>query len=311
MGAEVLRSVARTWDRLWFSRTSSQHYAVLRIAFGLAGLLYLVGFTPVSMYWPVNSVAPQPGGGIGLRAALQSAGYGTVAGWMLFVGLAAAFACMAAGVKSRWAVLACLLGTVAQKSWNVFPLTSAHDVLTATLFYLVWADTGATLSVDAWLARRRGTELAQTQYVWPLRLIRFQVALLYLNSGLWKLLAGAWQDGSAIYYATSQNIFHRFPWPIPEWADPILTAGAYATLLWEISFPVLVLNRRTRTLALVTGVLVHVGIWLSIEVGAFSLMILCTYLAFLDSSTIEVVVRRLSGHVSRHRRDLVSAPAAQ
>ena len=45
--------------------------------------------------------------------------------------------------------------------------------------------------------------------IWPLRLIRVQVALIYLTSGLFKLFGAAWRDGSAVYYATGQNIFGR------------------------------------------------------------------------------------------------------
>jgi hypothetical protein len=54
-----------------------------------------------------------------------------------------------------------------------------------------------------------------------------------------------------------------------------------------------------------------VGIWLTIEVGAFSLMILCTYIAFLDQSAIDAVLSRLRRLVARTPRRLAHASAAE
>jgi hypothetical protein len=59
-------------------------------------------------------------------------------------------------------------------------------------------------------------------------------------------------------------------------------ARHHLTLAWEISFAFMLLNRWTRTAALIAGVFVHIGIWAGMEVGSFSWVTLATYVAFLD-----------------------------
>jgi uncharacterized membrane protein YphA (DoxX/SURF4 family) len=176
-------------------------------------------------------------------------------------------------------------------------------VLTAVLFCLVWADCGARPSIDEWRERRRKRDGAagppipsptnhidegSCQPIWPLRLIRAQVALVYLTSGLFKLLGPMWRDGSAVYYTTGQNIFGRVfhVYPLPASLGWMLTVLTYLTVLWELSFPLMLLNRVTRRIALVTGVAMHLGIWATMEVGPFTWMMLAAYVAFLDPAAV-------------------------
>ena len=55
----------------------------------------------------------------------------------------------------------------------------------------------------------------------------------------------------------------------------------WTVLVWEVSFPILVLNRWTRFVALLIGVGFHLGIFASMELGCFVPYTLCIYLAFL------------------------------
>jgi hypothetical protein len=288
-----LAGLIAAWERFWFRGIPPESYALLRIVFGVLGLVSLLAYVPVDMYWALDGIVPLPGGGFGFRSMLLDVGLGTAAGWLYFLGLAFAFVCMTLGIASRWAVAACLVGSVLQKSWNNLPLTSGHEVLIAALFYLVWADSGSTMSVDAWRAGRGAVPSGEVaaQPIWPLRLLRFQVALIYLNSGLWKFFGPLWRDGSAVHYAVSHNIFRRFPQALPVDLEWLLTLGTYGTLAWEIAFPFLILFRRTRAIALIVGLLVHGGIWATIEVGSFSWLIVATYIAFLDPDWVARTIR--------------------
>jgi hypothetical protein len=172
-------------------------------------------------------------------------------------------------------------------------------VITVVLFCLLFVDSGAVLSLDSWRARRRGVhpEVDTTSVmlaIWPLRLVRFQVGLLYLNAGLWKLFSPVWRDGTALHYALNHNIFHRFPYALPDSLGWLLTVGVYMTLAWEISFAFLLWFKWTRPVALVLGVLVHLGIWLGMEVGSFSWVTVATYVAFLDPDWVDQRIRGIS-----------------
>lgn len=302
MGPRVFRAVSKRWEHFWFEEVPGDAFDLLRIAVGAAGLVSLVGFMPVAMFWSPDGIAPVPGGGYGVRSYVLESGLGMWVAWSLFLGLLLLFTCMTVGLFTTWAVVGCFLGSVFQTRWNSLPLTSGHTVLVAVLFCLVWADCGGRLSVDVWRrGRRSGGDRAAFQPIWPLRLIRAQIAVVYLTSGLFKLLGPAWRSGSAVHYTTTQNVYGRlFHWygfpPAFEWMLTLLT---YVTVVWELSFPLLLLHPRTRIAALAAGIAIHGGILATMEVGPFSWVMLATYVAFLNPHRVADFVSR----VTRRRSD--------
>ena len=66
--------------------------------------------------------------------------------------------------------------------------------------------------------------------------------------------------------------------PVPLWA---LRATTWLVLIWEVGFPLWMALPWTRKPALWIGVLFHVGIWLSIELGGFAPYMLTMYLPLL------------------------------
>jgi hypothetical protein len=301
------RTMIWRWERFWFAEVPSEVFAFVRIAVGAVGFVSLVGATPVEMFWSPDGIAPLPGGGLNIRSYVLDAGLGLASGWVFFLILCVSFMCVTTGLFTSAAVMICFVGSLLQMRWNALPLTSGHGLLVNVLFYLIWADCGSRLSIDERRRRRRhrDVDVRPTQPVWPLRLIQTQVAMIYAASGLFKLLQPMWRDGSAVYYTTSQNIygriFHVYALPTDfTWALTILT---YATVLWEISFPFLLLNRITRWVALATGVAMHLGIWATMEVGPFTWMVLASYVAFLNPQTAQrLACRRWRGARTQTQR---------
>lgn len=290
MTLDAVRStrLVEGWDRFWFRRVPPHAYALLRVLFGIIGAVSVLGMTPVTQFWTPEGLFAMPADPSGLKAQILSAGYGTVVGWTFFVGLLASFAALAAGLQTGWAIVLCFAGSVFQPFWNRLPLSSAHHVVVVVLFCLLWVDAGRVWSVDAWRARRHLQQRPDPalEPIWPLRLIRFQVALIYLNSGLWKLSGEMWRDGSAVHYATSLNVFHRFPVEPPPALDVLSTLGTYVTLGWEIGFPLLLLTPWTRRPALGLGVLLHLGMGTMLELGPFSAIMIASYAAFLCPESV-------------------------
>jgi hypothetical protein len=301
----VLRRGVRRWEMFWFEDVPSDVFVLVRIAVGVAGLISVLGFLPVDVFWSPMGIAPIPGGGHGIRGMLVQHGLGDAAGLALFLTLIVSFTCMTLGLFTSASVAACFLGCVLQSHWNSLPLTSGHTVLVAVLFALVWADCGGRPSLDS----RRGKPAGPDhQAVWPLRLIQIQIALVYASSGLFKLLGYTWRDGSAIHFTTTQNVYARIfdVYTFPASLDWTLTLLTYSTLCWELTFPLLMLNRTTRKLALLMGIGVHLGIWLLMEVGPFSWMMLASYVAFLDPRW---AARFMVRHITGDRTTLAGANA--
>ena len=302
--------VLRVWERFWFEPIPPHLYAVIRILLGVLGCATLLGLSDASVFWDPTGLVPPGGGTLGIKGVLIDHGFGAIGGRALYFISFASCLSAAVGWQSTLAVALAFATSVLQRGWNYLPLSSADDVMRAFLFCLIWSDCGAVWSIDAWLAGRRHESRTRTvrSVIAPLRLIRFQTALVYLSAGLWKLYNPLWRDGSAVYYILNTNLYHRFPSLDPALAVPLTAAATYGTLAWEIAFPVLILQRHTRVMALVLGVFLHIGMLVTLEIGLFHFVMLAGYIAFLDPHKSDRYVARLSNFARRFRRP--SSPVA-
>jgi hypothetical protein len=172
-------------------------------------------------------------------------------------------------------------------------LNGGDDTLGVAIFLLMLAPTGQAFSLDAWLRRWVGAPRTPvTIPPWSVRVLQIQLCLIYLSTGLIKVkgewdwegpfkFAGTWWDGTSIHHVL--NLFSMSRWsfaqlPLPFWVTAIMT---YTCVWWEVLFTPLVLFRWTRALALWFGILFHVGIWLTIEVGWFSFYMLPFYAVWI------------------------------
>ena len=288
------------WSRFWFTPIPPHSYALLRILFGILCFAALLGLRDIDTFWSLNGILPDEDYSRDFREWLATTGLGSAGPTAFYAANLAAFAAMAVGYHSGVAVSAAFFLALLHVEWNHLPLSGANQVIVGVLFCLIWADCGSVWSLDAWRARRRTRTLPPVpppDYpIAPLRLLRFQIALIYLSTGLWKLYSPSWRDGSALHYIFNNNVFHRFPLEIPlEW-EWMLTLGTYATLAWEIGFAFGLCFKATRALVLVVGVLMHMGMALAIEVGPFSFVMLAAYVGFLDPhrvAKLDRVIKRM------------------
>ena len=277
------------WNGFWFQEIPPYGYALLRIDWGASGLVGLLGMTDLeALWWPDGLDWPATGG---VERTLVQWGLGRVAGTTLYVVSLVGSVAMIVGYRSSWAVPLVFLCSLFQVSWNALPLSGAAQAYRSFLFCLLWVDTGEVWSLDSRVRRlSRGTQpgvAPRRLPIWPLRLIRFQVALIYVSSGLLKLADVSWRDGSALYYVMNGNEFRRFDLGIPATLDWVWTLGTYLTLAWELLFPVALVHPATRAIALAFGVAAHLTMWGLLELGIFSWVMLTAYLAFIDSSWLE------------------------
>jgi hypothetical protein len=151
------------------------------------------------------------------------------------------------------------------------------------LFYLLWIPSGAVWSVDHWRWRKRNGGIDPPTFVspWSIRMVFLQMIAMYFLNGLAKTTGESWQEGTSLYYALCDITLARISFeqvPLPYWLTRSLT---FAVLAWELAFPLLVCFRVTRILALVFGVLFHLGIGMSMVLGFFVPYVLVYYLPFL------------------------------
>lgn len=214
---------------------------------------------------------------------------------VLFVLWMAATVAFLLGWHSREANVAVWFLSICFVNRNPHANNGGDDVLTTTLFLLMFMPTGVVLSLDRIRKNRRqrwqpGSVDRPKVAPWSVRVLQIQLCVIYCTTGLAKLsgiyLADdcAWWNGTAIYYVLNDITLARVSWldlPIPYWATVIMT---YTSVWWETLFPVLVLSRRLRLWMLLFGVLFHLGIFLAVEVSWFSFYTLALYGAWIERS---------------------------
>jgi Vitamin K-dependent gamma-carboxylase len=282
---------ATAWKAFWFEEVDSRIYALLRMLFGTAGCLSLVGLGNLGLLWSCDGLVP-------LRNhPMCAALIANKLSWLpaiVLAGAAVSYVALALGYLSRLATLSAFVSIFLMSWWNPLPMSGAHQVLRTLLFPLLFVDTGRVWSLDAW--RRAGSVSPVPNAgspIWPLRLIQIQVCLIYLVTGLWKLMNAAWRDGSAMHYVLQNNQFTRFAVPALGISTTLLT---YSVVAWEIGFAFLVLHHVTRKWVLAIGVLMHLGMWLVLELGPFSWIMLASYVAFLDRDWMTQKLQKLQTH---------------
>lgn len=281
------RSIAEAWNRFWFTDVAPDVFSMLRIAFGLLGLLSLAGLSDLPLFWSC-------GGLVASRGSSLCGSFGDLYPRAILAFTAVSFLAMAVGFQSRLAVVCAFASVSLVARWNDLPLSAAHQVLRSVLFCLMWSDCGRVWSLDAWL--RGGSALPdgdeRCAAIWPLRLLQIQVAAIYFVTGLWKVNNVMWRDGTALHYVFENPQFRRFAWlASPSW-DSWTTVATYGTLAWELGFAFLVVHRRTRRWVLAASVILHLGMWATLELGPFSWMMMASYLAFVEPGRASRLFRR-------------------
>ncbi len=291
------------WNYLWFKPIDAKQYAALRILFGGLSCVYFLEFLPYvdsqfsRLGWlgDIQQIANQNGGSWSIFFIHENWNFTTLAYAVIVLGILSAFLMMI-GWKSRYTAF--LTWLIWVSLWNRNPLLMDGDdaILKMMCFYLMLSPCANCWSVDAYIRKA-----SKHVVVWPLRLIQFQIALIYFVSGWVKFHSVEWNDGSIIQYVLIHPEYSRWNgWVIID--SPLiksLLAGlAWFIRDWELFFPVLLLNPYTRRLSILIGVLFHLGLLLTMHLRWFPVIMLSLYPALLSNSFFTEIENKLK-HV-RH-----------
>ena len=193
----------------------------------------------------------------------------------------------AVGLFTRAAMLCAWLALRVLTDLNPSARGAYDALLINTIFLLVLSGSHRALSLDS--LRARGTSLRCFR-----ALLVLQIAVLYGTSALYKV-GSAWTpgDASALWYILQQPLWARFPDALSSWMSVPLQLATTLSWLWELcGFPFLLVfildearstvwRRRLRWGFVAFGLLMHLGIEASMEVGVFTWAALALYPAAL------------------------------
>ena len=293
MSALVADREARSVDR-WavpFERVGDlRMMAVLRILLGPVTLLHLAPFLRDARagvhyddhFWePYLSWAPSPPGEL----------------WtvVLYVGAVAAVLMML-GVLTRLSTTVTFVVVAGNLLLSQVHFRHNRTFLAILLGGLALVPAGRVLSVDAWWRRARGAApLPPAGPTWPLFLLRTQVSLVYLASGISKLVDPDWLSGLVLWdrVVRYQHVLD----PLPEGVVDLLTTRslywlvAPAAILVELSLGVGLWFTRTRLAALWLAIVFHLSIEVSAKVEVFSYGAIAALVIWVTPAARDRVVR--------------------
>ena len=133
-----------------------------------------------------------------------------------------------------------------------------------------------------WFPRQRKSHWGDTDFVWPLRLAQINFIFIYFSAGVAKLFDPVWLDGSAL----ELTLAHPFlAYPTASWMElsPLFLAGlTYLTTVWQLAFPLALFSRPLRVFFVLSALIFHVFIAITMRVGWFSEIMIASSLLFWD-----------------------------
>lgn len=137
---------------------------------------------------------------------------------------------------------------------------------------------GRHYSVDAWIRRRRhpDTSFDPRAPLWPLWLVRFEVAAVYCASATSKVIDGDWWGGLMLQRRAIDERAQAIDEGAPVWLMDLLADAdfqwwfAKVAVLTEYVIGLGFLHRRTRLLAIWIAIPFHVSIQIGARVQVFS-----------------------------------------
>ena len=294
------------WTRFWHEPIRAEQAAGVRIFFMITLITdLLVEYIPhLELFYGPDGVAPEGVVDYSNATLWRWTGFlfrtdNMIAIYIFFGVFLTACVLFLIGWKTRWMGVLVYLLTLAFQTRNFMFLNYGDDVLMCALFLLMFTPSGKALSLDRWLEKRRHPDRVDNPPMiapWSIRLFQLQLCLIYFTTGFAKLqgeefFSTTWTEGSTIYYVLNNLRRTRFSYalvPVPYW---ITVAMTWSSLAFEVLFPLLVLFRWTRFWTLWFGVLFHLGIFVFMDIGFFSIYMIALYGAWIPGKYWDWLLR--------------------
>ncbi len=295
---------ASGWDAFWFEPRPTSTLALFRIVYGLVVFLWALAYLgDARSLLTSGGVLPEHPDVRILRGGLLQVSTSDVAAVAAVAGLALVGLLLSLGVMTRAMSILnfVLLLSIARRNPDV--INSGDSLLRHFGFFLMFAPAGASLSWDRWRKHRETFWEVPWRAPWAHRLIQIQVSFLYLFSTYAKAQGPDWVGGTALAEVWRAGDLARFDVPLPIYDSLLMSnLASYATMLTELALAVLIWNRRARPYVIAAGLLLHLGIEVTLAVGFFS-MVACTgYLAFVPEERASEVIAWIRDRMARSRR---------
>lgn len=294
----------------WINTITKEHaligLSLTRIFFGIAMLYQLViNFPARHLLWGPQGLLPYTDYQAYTRKnqfyTLFDLSSSNLLVDIIFIGGIVVAICYIIGYRTR--IMSILMAIITFSLYFRNPeITHGGDnILRILLIYLIFARVGAYFSIDAYRKKRLKEKPSKTlftffqenqtwqaikavfhNFAWIACIL--QVVFVYFSSGAYKIMGEMWQSGTALYYASRVQDFYTPHLTELLWMfEPLIVMMTYFTVIFQVSFPFLLLNRYTKYIAILSACSLHLGIAIFMGLADFSwIMIGCELMLLLD-----------------------------
>ncbi len=271
-----IKGVWSGWERFWFEAESELPVRVFRRVFaGLLLCFYALRTPDLMLFYSKNGILPlsvmETVMDMRWRFSLLRLFSGDLAVWGLHFLFLGALMALILDWRPRASAIVAFVLHVSFLHRNYMIAYGMDLISTFLLFNLC-------------LTSKSGKTILDSV---ALRLCQFQVCVIYGYSGLEKLRGTSWWSGEALWFALANPQLARFDFTWLADYPGLIAFATWSSLLWEVYFPVLIWVPRLRYPVLVFGVLLHLGIALTINIPFFGLLMIVSYLTFVRPSELE------------------------
>ena len=289
-----LKDIIRGWNRFFFEPRSPLPIALYRIFLGLVLLANFALLLPDVWDWFSDrgslsfATARKLAGGAGF-SLFQWLPHTDFWVWTVFLTSCFAALLMTIGLFTRTSTIILFVTFLSLHHRNPVILNSGDTFLRVAVFYMIFTQAGAALSLDRLIRIARGQESGPpaARAPWAMRLIQCQLAFVYLYAFVWKAMGAMWLSGTAVYYTSRIAEFWRFPVPYVFEHVWTIKLWTWATLLIELALGTLVWIKELRYWVLLAGMLLHLGIDYSMNIPLFAFIMIGAYITFVEPEDIE------------------------
>ena len=288
------KSFVNGWNSFFYDETDPSTLCVFRIILGFFLFLNGISLMPDFEAWygiGSNSLVPLKDSltfysNTRLNLFKWLAPTRSSAWFALVAYTVSAFALMI-GLKTRIAGVVCFVFLVSLQNRNYAILNSGDTLMRCMLFVLMLAPSHVKYSVDAWLSKKQGSPYPERISFTTLRLLQLQFSLVYFATTLFKLKGYDWVDGTAVYYTSRLENFQRLA--IPYVFDFALLSKVitWTALAIEFAMGSLIWVKEWRKWVLLSGIVLHVGIELTMSIGFFEWIMMGSYVLFLEKEELD------------------------
>jgi Vitamin K-dependent gamma-carboxylase len=300
------QSVAADWNRFWYTPAKPTLLGLIRILTGLM-LLYthaVWGLALRDFFSTTAWLSPALVRRLQENEFVYSFWYVVPDRWIwpAYALSMIIFALFTFGLFTRVTSVLSLLAAVSYANRVPTALFGLDQINVMLNLYLAIGPSGSALSLDRFIAQKRSGSPAPAAPTsaanLAIRLIQVHMCVIYFFAGISKLQGESWWAGEAMWRAFANLEYQSLDMTWLAWHPWLVNAMSHFSVLWELSFCVLIWQKRWRPLVLALALVLHIGIGACLGMWTFGLIMLVGCASFLPND----IFSHPAAHPLRPRR---------